>query len=332
LENATDKYRFGFFVKQGEARAVSFTIPLIEKQNDKGVLVFIHRGSTQEKVDEISGAGNHNTALFWEYDTRLGRRWNVDPVDQMGMSNYACLGDNPIVMIDRIGDKVGTITSNDHRMTNEDAVEFWNSLVVYYNKIGLGVYINKILTSEEIINIEFRKFNPAFRTNLDALTGATDPKTTSTLVLSISQGIYNAHTDYYMNPAEVSFHEIIHAYLHLMDSCKNWEDKHTKDERWHNIAEKNACAFESLGALKIRYLPGTITRKRHGGVFKEFECFTGQSPKDKCWNYDLDYRTIKDIKKAPKSLTTKKGSLGASSSGAEHKKEEKKEPVKEICH
>jgi hypothetical protein len=31
----------------------------------------------QEKVDEISGVGNHNTALFWEYDTRLGRRWNV---------------------------------------------------------------------------------------------------------------------------------------------------------------------------------------------------------------------------------------------------------------
>jgi hypothetical protein len=33
----------------------------------------------QEKVNEIAGVGNHNTAEFWEYDTRLGRRWNLDP-------------------------------------------------------------------------------------------------------------------------------------------------------------------------------------------------------------------------------------------------------------
>ena len=34
--------------------------------------------NTQEKVDEVYGKGNLNTALFWEYDTRLGRRWNTD--------------------------------------------------------------------------------------------------------------------------------------------------------------------------------------------------------------------------------------------------------------
>jgi hypothetical protein len=31
----------------------------------------------QEKSDEIAGEGNHNTAEFWEYDTRTGRRWNA---------------------------------------------------------------------------------------------------------------------------------------------------------------------------------------------------------------------------------------------------------------
>jgi hypothetical protein len=35
--------------------------------------------NTQEKTNEIAGPGNHNTATFWEYDTRLGRRWNQDP-------------------------------------------------------------------------------------------------------------------------------------------------------------------------------------------------------------------------------------------------------------
>ena len=58
----------------------------------------------QETVDEISGKGNHNTALFWEYDTRLGRRWNLDPVDQVSISNYAVNGNNPIWSRDPLGD------------------------------------------------------------------------------------------------------------------------------------------------------------------------------------------------------------------------------------
>src|SRR5690606_1363321 len=47
---------------------------------------------------------NLNTALYWEYDTRLGRRWNVDPVDQISISNYAVNGLNPILLNDPNGD------------------------------------------------------------------------------------------------------------------------------------------------------------------------------------------------------------------------------------
>src|SRR5690625_3970196 len=60
----------------------------------------------QEKVNEIAGMGNHNTAEFWEYDTRLGRRWNVDPVDQISISNYAVFRNNPLVFSDVDGDCV----------------------------------------------------------------------------------------------------------------------------------------------------------------------------------------------------------------------------------
>ncbi|MBP9135227.1 MAG: hypothetical protein KBF75_14465 [Saprospiraceae bacterium] len=60
--------------------------------------------NTQEKVDEISGAGNHNTALFWEYDTRLVRRWNIDPRQNQSLSGYVCLNDNPIWNSDFSGD------------------------------------------------------------------------------------------------------------------------------------------------------------------------------------------------------------------------------------
>jgi hypothetical protein len=58
----------------------------------------------QEKVNEISGVGNNNTALFWEYDTRTGRRWNLDPVDQVSISNYSVNLLNPIMMNDPNGD------------------------------------------------------------------------------------------------------------------------------------------------------------------------------------------------------------------------------------
>ena len=60
--------------------------------------------NTQEKVDEISGAGNHTTAMFWEYDTRLGRRWNLDPKPDAAISNYATFRNNPILFTDILGD------------------------------------------------------------------------------------------------------------------------------------------------------------------------------------------------------------------------------------
>ena len=58
----------------------------------------------QMKVNEMSGVGNHNTAEFWEYDTRLGRRWNLDPVDQVSISNYSVNELNPILINDPNGD------------------------------------------------------------------------------------------------------------------------------------------------------------------------------------------------------------------------------------
>ena len=59
----------------------------------------------QMKLNEIAGVGNHNTALFWEYDTRTARRWNLDPVDQISISNYSVDKLNPIHFGDPLGDE-----------------------------------------------------------------------------------------------------------------------------------------------------------------------------------------------------------------------------------
>jgi len=60
-----------------------------------------HNG--QLKDDEISGSGNMYTAEYWEYDSRLIRRWNTDPIEKPWESPYACFNGNPIYFKDPSG-------------------------------------------------------------------------------------------------------------------------------------------------------------------------------------------------------------------------------------
>jgi len=59
--------------------------------------------NSQEKDDEVAGSGNMNTAEYWEYDCRLGRRWNLDPVIKVFESPYASFANNPIWFADPFG-------------------------------------------------------------------------------------------------------------------------------------------------------------------------------------------------------------------------------------
>ena len=76
----------------------------------------------QEKTDEISGAGNHTTALYWEYDTRLGRRWNIDPMThiRVGWTPYNALRCNPILNIDPTGALDAPIYDTDGNIMGTD--------------------------------------------------------------------------------------------------------------------------------------------------------------------------------------------------------------------
>lgn len=56
----------------------------------------------QEKERELNE--NITTALYWEYDSRIGRRWNRDPKPVDGVSPYLAFMNNPIVHIDILGD------------------------------------------------------------------------------------------------------------------------------------------------------------------------------------------------------------------------------------
>ena len=60
--------------------------------------------NSMEKDDEISGEGNSYTAQFWQYDPRVARRWNLDPVVVANESPYAAFRNNPIIYNDPLGD------------------------------------------------------------------------------------------------------------------------------------------------------------------------------------------------------------------------------------
>jgi RHS repeat-associated protein len=72
----------------------------------------------QEKDTEI-GEGIY-TAEFWQYDARLGRRMNLDPVTFPWESPYATFHNNPIYFADPKGDTPGTPDCPDCANTRAD--------------------------------------------------------------------------------------------------------------------------------------------------------------------------------------------------------------------
>jgi len=55
----------------------------------------------QEKDNEV-GEGIY-TAEFWEYDSKIARRWNLDPKIKLWESPYASFANNPIWFTDPNG-------------------------------------------------------------------------------------------------------------------------------------------------------------------------------------------------------------------------------------
>jgi hypothetical protein len=66
----------------------------------------------QEKESELNE--NITSAEYWEYDSRIVRRWNIDPVMKEWESPYSCFSNNPILMVDPDGDSDSTT----HRITD----------------------------------------------------------------------------------------------------------------------------------------------------------------------------------------------------------------------
>jgi len=77
----------------------------IDEKKWPGVTRFKLGFNGQEKDDEVFGStGTSYTAEFWQYDSRTGRRWNLDPKPNPSISQYATFALNPIMYSDPLGD------------------------------------------------------------------------------------------------------------------------------------------------------------------------------------------------------------------------------------
>jgi RHS repeat-associated protein len=86
--NENDKHPFGMLMP---GRKYATSIP------------YRYGFNGQEKSTEIGGQGNSYAAEYWQYDSRLGRRWNRDPITKISESTYSTFGNNPIILSDPNG-------------------------------------------------------------------------------------------------------------------------------------------------------------------------------------------------------------------------------------
>lgn len=114
----------------------------------------------QEKDNEITGIdGTHTTAMFWEYDSRIGRRWNMDPKPIIGMSSYSCFMDNPIKNSDRKGDIIDPTDEESKKAVDQtfsntfgESSEMANVLMNSYNS-----------ETKKFSNINEKAYNKAYK-------------------------------------------------------------------------------------------------------------------------------------------------------------------------
>ena len=110
----------------------------------------------QEKDDEIYGKGNTTSAEFWEYDARLGRRFNTDPVFKAYESPYACFGNNPIWIVDLNGadSTIYFSKGEDVAISEEDMCQFFEDMRTLMDRNGLGFYKIEVVNSTANVNLD----------------------------------------------------------------------------------------------------------------------------------------------------------------------------------
>jgi len=154
----------------------------------------------QEKSSEITS--NTNTAEFWEYDSRIGRRWNRDPLSITGLSVYATFSNNPIELSDPLGDT--TINGQKMEALNPAHPQTLQEVIVKSTpklKVNPEAVVHTDLnckchiTNEDVIQSWSDQYNAETK-NLDRGNGQLFPPINPVVNLLIGSRVYNGPSPY----------------------------------------------------------------------------------------------------------------------------------------
>ena len=123
----------------------------------------------QEKDDDINGSGNLNTAMYWEYDTRLGRRLNLDPIISPSQSQYSCFDNNPIYFVDKKG-KTGEAYIQGNNVIIESNYFLYGTAVSKVQAQTIAADINSAWNSANgKVTIDGKQYNVKFKVTATAI-------------------------------------------------------------------------------------------------------------------------------------------------------------------
>ena len=253
----TDYYPFGY--------------PISDRSYYNGGYRYFFNG--QEADNEVLGEGVSLTAEFWQYDTRLGRRWNVDPIFKEYESPYACFAGNPVWYADRFG--ADTIFKDNTARKNFSAT---------YDQI-----INRIsIVEEEEAEIRTRAFNRDWKE--DKLNQEIDKlyeESEYLILIEMRQGFQELMSD-------TNFHVTYSTDFSNLSKNQNG--------RTHYVDSKNVIVYyrpDILGSLthETRHAWGVMRKEwsNIGGydTYDELWAFTWQSVIDATAVYELIEKAIK---------------------------------------
>ena len=115
----------------------------------------------QEKSTEIEPNGNSYTAEFWQYDARIGRRWNVDPKPTKGISPYSSFINNPNLFKDPFGDTTkfyGNDGSFLYQNNKGKGMDLYVVATEQFNSLS-SKYKNKNTLTSELIKTGIRAYD-----------------------------------------------------------------------------------------------------------------------------------------------------------------------------
>jgi len=243
----------------------------------------------QEEDDEIYGDGNSTSAEFWQYDARLGRRWNVDPVTKEYESPYSCFGNNPIWFVDQDGadstiyvnfkgfkDKIMNDPGNADLSTRQkkkiyeyQKAKFVTQLEDIYRNDGINLNVVETTMSFEAVKSklntsdQFLEFGNLNEDELGKTEGMNHQHSIVNLYDELNIAIFGGFT---MWIANVAAHETYHGYLerhrrfYKLTNADIGLDGDDHNNSSPNIMMKGARRTIVGSGVKINYFPNKGTQ------------------------------------------------------------------------